>query len=131
MVFTLGSAGISLLATILFIGINTLVLWLLANYFLNWQDKSVQTAFKTALVVGIITFILNIITSFTSGTFAKLLTAIIFILNIIIFIYFIKRFYNHTNLVQPLIGWLCLFIVDLILGFLAGIVLMLMFGLAF
>jgi len=123
MVFSFAALGISLLATLLFIGINTLILWFLTNYLLNWQDKSVETAFKTAVIVGLITFVLNIIASFTTGSFATILGVIIFIINIIILLYFIKRFYYHTNWVEPLKAWICLFIVDIILGFLVGIVL--------
>ena len=123
MVFTFASAGISLLATILFIGINTLILWFLSNYFLNWQDKSVETAFKTALSVGIIIFVLDLIASFTSGNFSKITSIIVLIINIVLTIYFIKIFYYHKDWVQPIIAWVCLFVVDFILGFLVGVIL--------
>ncbi len=123
MVFTLGAAGISFIASILFIGINTLILWLLTNYILNWRDKTIETALKASSIPILIIFVLNIIASFTSGSFATILAVVIFVLNILIFLYFIKNYYNHENWVEPLKAWICLLVIDIILGFLVGIVL--------
>ena len=130
MVFDLGALVVSIVASILMAGINAIILWLLSNYLLNWQDKSIETALKTSLIAGIIVLILNIFASFTSGSFAIILGVLISILNILFLLYFIKKFYNHSNWVEPIKAGVCLFIIDIILGFFVGIILVSL-GIAF
>ena len=124
MVSALG-AGImvSIIATIVFIVINSLVLWLVASKIFKYHDETFKTAFMVAVIAGVISFILSLIPMFVTALSAALvINIILFIVNAIVLIYLIKRYYD-TTLGQAILTWVIVLVIDLVLGFVVGFLL--------
>lgn len=114
---------VSLISTIIFIVVNGLVIWLSATKIFNFRDQSPRTAFVVAAIAGIISFILSLIPVFiTSINAAVAINIILFIVNAIILIYLLKRYYD-ISWGSAVLAWVIVLVVDIVLGFLVGLLL--------
>jgi len=118
---------INLISTIVFIGVNGLILWFVSRW-MHFIEKSPKTAFFVSAIAGAVGFVLNltqVIISALSKTIA--FSIIAFIVNVAVFVLLIMKFYR-IRVFKAGIVWAVIFAVDLLIGFLLGILLALFAG---
>jgi len=115
----LGTIIISLITTIIMIPLNGLLLMLSAKIF--GEDDSFATAIKVALILGIVSFVLNTIGSFISGLASIISWITIIVVSIGVAIWLIKTTYM-LEWGKALLVWLVWFIFSLVAGFIIAMI---------
>ena len=115
-----GSVIALLISTAITIPISALLLMLSTKFF-KLSDQSYMTALKVALIVGVVSFVLSLIGSF-SLALVVITSALSFIVSILLGIWLIKTNYS-LDWQKTLLVWVVWFILGLILGFIIALVL--------
>ena len=115
-----GSVIVLLISTAVTIPISALLLMLSTKFF-KLSDQSYMTALKVALIVGVVSFVLSLIGSF-SLALVVITSALSFIVSILLGIWLIKTNYS-LDWQETLLVWVVWFILGLILGFIIALVL--------
>ena len=123
-----GDILINLISAIVFIAVNGLVLWWLARLFKLKVKEPWKLAYKVALIAGIVSFILGFFPILIIALAGLTGTLIFFVINAIVLIYLITRFYKLA-LGRSILMWLGVFIADLIIGFIIGLIIGIISGL--
>jgi predicted DNA repair protein MutK len=115
------------LTTAIFFGLNGLILKL-ASGWLRFRDNAWTTAYKTAGLASIASFLLSLIPIGLSAAntvptrFTAFFINLVFtVANAAIFIYLIYRMY-YTKFSKSFLAWLIIFIINIILGFIIGLI---------
>ena len=115
-----GDIILNFISAAIFVGINGLVLWWLSGLF-KLKNRRPKIAFTVALYAGIVSFILALFPSIIPVLAAIIPTLIFFVINAAVLIYLIMRFYK-IMIGKAIIMWLGIFIVNVIIGFLIGLI---------
>tara|TARA_Y100000031_G_scaffold152830_1_gene196807 strand:- start:44 stop:457 length:414 start_codon:yes stop_codon:yes gene_type:complete len=115
-----GSVIVLLISTAVTIPISALLLMLSTKFF-KLSDQSYMTALKVALIVGVVSFVLSLIGTF-SLALVVITSALSFIVSILLGIWLIKTNYS-LDWQKTLLVWVVWFILGLILGFIIALVL--------
>jgi hypothetical protein len=129
MAFTdlLVGAVTGLFTTALIFAINGLVLKLVSGW-LRFHDRTWPTAYKTAGLAAIASYLLSLIPigiaafgTVPTKAAAFVINLIFMLVNMVIFVYVIYRMY-YATLGKSILAWLIVFLVNLVLGFIVGII---------
>jgi predicted DNA repair protein MutK len=122
----LAAVLLSLVTTVIFWALNGLILRFVANW-LDFDDDTFATAYKTAGLAAIVSFLLSLIPTAFSSFFlelgrvtAFLVNGVFILVNAFIFVWLIQRMYYQTW-GKSAIAWLILFVANIILGFIVGL----------
>jgi len=120
------AAGVGLFSTAVFFAINGLLLKLISGW-MRFSDKSWSTAYKVVGIASVISWVLSLLPTAYSAAYGPLprLTAlfvnILFaFVNAAVLVWLIYRFY-YTRIGKSILAWLIIFISNLIIGFMVGI----------
>ncbi|MEM2916226.1 MAG: hypothetical protein QXT19_02625 [Candidatus Woesearchaeota archaeon] len=121
------AAAVGLVSSAIFFAINGVVLKL-ASGWLDFDDKSWQTAYKVAGIAVVVSYLLSLIPAAMASAFfvmgrvaAFFVNALFAFVNAVIFVWLIKRFY-YQGWGKSILAWLIVFVVNIILGFIVGLI---------
>jgi len=118
---------ISLVSTLIFIGINGFILLWISRWF-AFKKQDSKTSYSVAGIAGAVSFVLSLIPIAISALAGSLLFSIVLIVvNALILIWLIMKFYNLKFLKAGL-AWIIIFVIDIIIGFILGLILALIAG---
>ena len=124
-----GDLLINFISAVVFVGINGVVLWWLTLKLFKLKIKEPwKLAYTVALYAGIVSFVLGLFPVFISVLASIAATVVFFLINTIVLIYLIMRFYKQ-EIGKSVLIWLGVFIADLIIGFVIGLIIGLIVGL--
>jgi hypothetical protein len=117
---------LSLVTTVIFWALNGLILRFVAKW-LDFDDDTFATAYKTAGLAAIVSFLLSLIPTAMASFFltvgrvaAFFINSVFIVANALIFVWLIQRMYYQTW-GKSAIAWLILFVANIILGFIVGL----------
>ena|SRR3989344_3078686 len=110
------------LIAVLFIVLNSLLLWLVSNKILKYRTREFGVGLKVAAIAGIISYALGLVSMLFSGTTLTLFSIVALIVNTIIVIWLIRKFYD-VEIKEAVFAWAILFVADILLGILVGLIL--------
>ncbi len=120
------AAAVGLVSTAIFFAINGIVLKLVSGW-LDFDDTSWQTAYKVAGFAAIASYLLSLIPAGMSAAFlamgrvaAFFVNALFIVVNAVIFVWLIKRFY-YQGWGKSILAWFIVFVVNIVLGFIVGL----------
>lgn len=121
------AAVTGLVSTAIFFVINGLVLRYVSKW-LDFDDKSWQTAYKVAGIAAAASWLLSLIPAGMAAAFlvmgrvaAFFVNALFTLVNAGIFVWLIKRFY-YQGWGKSVLAWLIVFVVNIVLGFIVGMI---------
>ncbi len=118
----LTSIMISLISSLVFLGVNGLIL-LWVSRWIAFKKQDPKTAFSVSGIAAAVSFVLSLIPIISYTLSTNLFFGIlIFIVNTLVLIWLIVRFYK-IELLKALLVWAIIFIVDIVIGFILGIIL--------
>jgi len=107
-------------STIVIIFVNALALWLTIDNILKYAREGFKTALKTGAVAGIISFALGLIPTFVPELAGNQgLTLLFFIINSIVMLFLIKKFYG-LRWGETGAAWVVVLVLSFLIGFVAG-----------
>jgi hypothetical protein len=113
---------VNIISTVIFIAVNGVVLWWLASKLFKIKVKEPwKLAYKVAIIAGIIAFLLGLFPVFITAMANLIWVLIFFVINAIVLIYLIMRFYK-LPIGRSALMWLGVLIADIIIGFVIGVV---------
>jgi len=122
----LAAALLGLVTTVIFWALNGLILRFVAKW-LDFDDDTFGTAYKTAGLAAIVSFLLSLVPTAFSSFFlelgratAFLVNGVFILVNAFVFVWLIQRMYYQTW-GKSAIAWLILFVANIILGFIVGL----------
>lgn len=125
------AAVLSAVTTAIFFAINGLLLKFVAGW-LKYGDTDWSTAYRTAGFAAIASYVLSLLPAAFANFFlgvsqvtAFLLNAVFVIINAVIFIALIRKYYDE-GWGRAALGWLIIFIANIIIGFLVGLLMALL-----
>ncbi len=123
----IAAAGVGLVSTAIFFAVNGVVLKLVSKW-LDFDDKSWQTAFMVAGFAAAASYLLSLIPAGMSAAFLVMGRVAAFFVNALfvlvvaaIYVWLIKRFY-YQNWGRSVLAWLVVFVVNLVLGYIIGMI---------
>ena len=124
----LGGITINLISSAVYVVVNGLILWWLSKLFKLNAKNPWKLAYTVALFAGIVSFVLGLLPVFFISMAGLVPTIIFFVINAVVLVYLIMRFYK-LEIGKSILIWLGVFIADLIIGFIIGLVIGLISGL--
>ena len=113
---------IGALVAVIFILLNSLVLWLVSDKILKFIVNDWKTGFKVAAFAGIVSFVLGLISIAFSDTMLTVFSIIALIINTIVLIWLIRKYYR-VDIKEAVFMWAIDFVVLVILGILVALLL--------
>ncbi len=108
------------LIAIIFILLNSLVLWLVSDKVLKFVVNDWKTGFKVAAFAGIVSYVLGLISIAFSGLMLTIFSVIALIINTIVLIWLIRKYYR-VDIKEAVFMWAIDFVVLVLLGILVAL----------
>ncbi len=121
------AATVGLVSTAIFFAINGVVLRYVSKW-LDFDDNTWQTAFKVAGLAAIASWLLSLIPAGMAAAFlvmgrvaAFFVNALFMLVNAVIFVWLIKRFY-YQNWGKSILAWVIIVVINFVLGYIIGMI---------
>jgi hypothetical protein len=111
----------NLVSAVVFVVVTGLLLWFVSKIVFKFKINNAITAFIVSGIAGAVAFVLGLIPIITNYIETGLVL-VIFVINAVVLILLIKRYYKLAW-DRAILAWLLVFVLNLIIGFLIGIIL--------